>query len=47
MKKGHNINPLVALLVIIILYLLGSTLESKNIQDDIQAQSDCRMKDIE
>ncbi|MDU1906398.1 MAG: hypothetical protein E6772_16630 [Dysgonomonas sp.] len=47
MKKEHNINPLLALLLIVLLYLLGSTLENKNIQEDLQAQKDCQVQDFE
>lgn len=47
MKREKHINPLVALLIAILLYLLASTLEQKNIQEDRHAQIDCRIQDTE
>ena len=37
MKRKKHINPFVALLVAILLYLLASTLEPQNIKEDQQA----------
>lgn len=42
-----NMNPWLALFIIVLLYIIGSTIESHNIQEDQQAQQDCRLADTE
>lgn len=45
MRNKKSFSPLAALLIFIFLYILASTLESSNIDEDRQAQADCRVKD--
>lgn len=47
MKKEKHLNPFVGLLIIIVLYLLASTMENRNIEEDKQAQIDCMAQDID
>lgn len=47
MKKGKHLNPLIALIIMILLYAFASTLERRNIAEDKQAQIDCRVQDTE
>lgn len=45
MKREKHLNPFVGLLIIILLYLFASTIEERNIEEDKQAQADCRTQD--
>ena len=45
MKKERNLNPFVGLLIIVLLYLLASTMTRQEIEEDRQAQEDCRLED--
>jgi len=47
MKREKHIHPAAALIIIIIMYLLISTLEPNNIREDQQSQIDCMVKDME
>lgn len=47
MKKEKHLNPLLALLILILLYAFASTMEKRNIDEDKQAQIDCRLQDTE
>lgn len=47
MKKRKHLNPFIGLLIIILLYLIASTLENKNLKEDRQAQIDCMIQDID
>lgn len=47
MKNERKIRNVLYVLLIIGLVLLASNLEYKQIQEDVQAQTDCRVKDNE
>ncbi|MBB4034857.1 hypothetical protein GGR21_000744 [Dysgonomonas hofstadii] len=47
MKKEKHLNPFVGLLIIIVLYLLASTMTRQEIEEDRQAQIDCMTRDID
>lgn len=47
MKKEKHLNPFIGLLIIILLYLFASTMENRNIEEDRQAQIDCRIQDVD
>lgn len=45
MNKEKHLNPFIGLLIVILLYLLASMMESRNIEEDRQSQTDCRIRD--
>jgi len=43
--KKKNVKNIVCVLIVIFLILLASHLEYEQIQEDLQAQEDCRLQD--